>query len=104
MVIAITTGIVLASLLFMKQVAEMTKVHDITDHKKLVNVDIPQNWKILKINGPLFFAAADSVFSELSKLSDLCFSRKITDNHVFSETLAQLKIKISRKNHVKTPR
>lgn len=70
MVIAITTGIILASLLFMKQIAEMTKVHDITDHKKLVNVDIPQKWKVFKINGPLFFAAADSVFSELSQLSE----------------------------------
>ena len=70
MVIAITTGIVLASLVFMKQIAEMTKVHDITNHKKLVNMKIPQNWKVFKINGPLFFAAADSVFGELSHLSE----------------------------------
>jgi SulP family sulfate permease len=70
MVIAITTGIVLASLLFMKQIAEMTKVHDITKHKKLINSNLPVNWKVYKINGPLFFAAADNVFGELAQLCE----------------------------------
>ena len=70
MVIAIVAGIVLASLLFMKQIAEMTKVHDITDHKRLIHVPLPEKWKVFKINGPLFFAAADSVFGELSHLSN----------------------------------
>lgn len=70
MVIAITTGIVLASLLFMKQIAEMTKVHDITKHKKLVNSNLPVNWNVYKINGPLFFAAADNVFGELAQLCE----------------------------------
>jgi len=69
MVIAIATGIVLASLLFMKQIAEMTKVHDITDSKRLSSYSIPDDWKIFKINGPLFFAAADNVFGELAQLS-----------------------------------
>lgn len=72
MVIAISTGIVLASLLFMKQIADMTKVHDITEHKKLVTQTLPKNWRVYKINGPLFFAAADGVFGELSQLSDEC--------------------------------
>jgi len=69
MVIAIVTGIVLASLLFMKQIAEMTKVHDITYNKRFSHYSIPENWKIFKINGPLFFAAADNVFGELTQLS-----------------------------------
>jgi SulP family sulfate permease len=68
MVIAITTGIVLASLLFMKQIAEMTKIRDITEYNKLVNLKVPDGWKVFKINGPLFFAAADRVFGELSQL------------------------------------
>jgi SulP family sulfate permease len=70
MVIAIAAGIVLAALLFMKQVAEMTKIHDITDHPRMVNRYIPQGWKVFKINGPLFFAAADRVFGELLVLSE----------------------------------
>ncbi len=69
MVIAITAGIVLASLLFMKEIAEMTRIHDITDNKKLVGIEVPAGWKIFKINGPLFFAAADRVFGELALLS-----------------------------------
>lgn len=72
MVVAISVGIVLASLLFMKQIAEMTKVHDISEHNKLVQIELPNGWKVYKINGPLFFAAADSVFGELSFLSDDC--------------------------------
>jgi sulfate permease, SulP family len=69
MVIAISTGIVLASLLFMKQMADMTKVQDITHNQKMVDEPVPEGWKIYKINGPLFFAAADRVFAELSILS-----------------------------------
>ena len=69
MVIAISAGIILASLLFMKQVADMTKVQDISEQKKHVHVDLPPHWKVFKINGPLFFAAADSVFGELAHLS-----------------------------------
>lgn len=70
MVIAIVAGIVLASLLFMKQIADMTKVHDITKSRRLNRYFIPEGWKVFKINGPLFFAAADKVFGELSLASD----------------------------------
>jgi SulP family sulfate permease len=70
MVIAISVGIILASLLFMKQVADMTKVQDISEQKKHVDVELPPYWKVFKINGPLFFAAADSVFAELAHLSE----------------------------------
>jgi len=66
MVIAITAGIVLSSLLFMKQIAEMTTVRDVTENKKLIDVEVPSNWQIFKINGPLFFAAADRIFGELA--------------------------------------
>jgi|TARA_B110000503_G_scaffold37553_1_gene61411 SulP family sulfate permease len=70
MVIAITAGIILASLLFMKEIAETTKVHDISVDRKMVDMAIPVGWKVFKINGPLFFAAADRVFGELSLLCD----------------------------------
>ncbi|WP_372940685.1 C4-dicarboxylic acid transporter DauA [Shewanella sp.] len=69
MVIAISAGIILASLLFMKQVADMTKVQDISEQKKHIHVELPPRWKVFKINGPLFFAAADGVFGELVHLS-----------------------------------
>lgn len=70
MVIAITTGIVLASLLFMKEIAEMTRVTDITANKKLIDRVIPEDWQVFKISGPLFFAAADRIFGEIANLSE----------------------------------
>ncbi|MGI5307972.1 SulP family inorganic anion transporter [Rheinheimera sp. WS51] len=69
MVIAITAGIVLAALLFMKQIAAMTKVTDISQHKKHISTALPEGWLALKISGPLFFAAADRVFADIAQIS-----------------------------------
>ncbi|WP_049721207.1 C4-dicarboxylic acid transporter DauA [Gilvimarinus polysaccharolyticus] len=66
MVIAISAGMLLASVLFVRQIAGMTKVVDITDNKKFVT-EVPQGWKVFKIKGPLFFAAADRVFGEINE-------------------------------------
>ncbi len=68
MVIAITTGMLLATVLFVKNIADMTRVVDISGHERLVPQGVPANWRVYKINGPLFFAAADRVFSELALL------------------------------------
>jgi len=70
MVIAITVGIIMAALLFMKEIAEMTKVTDITDNRRMVPESLAEGWHVFKISGPLFFAAADRVFGELSTLCD----------------------------------
>lgn len=69
MVIAITTGVLLAAVLFMREVAEMTKVTDITTGQRLKQANIPEGWRVFKINGPLFFAAADRIFGELAEMS-----------------------------------
>ncbi|WP_025121125.1 MULTISPECIES: C4-dicarboxylic acid transporter DauA [unclassified Serratia (in: enterobacteria)] len=56
MVIAITVGIVLASLLFMRRIARMTRLSELSaDDGRLV----------LRVNGPLFFAAAERIFNDL---------------------------------------
>ncbi|MER1750256.1 C4-dicarboxylic acid transporter DauA [Proteus mirabilis] len=63
MVIAITIGIVLASLLFMRRIANMTKITESTytnDDKQLL---------VVRVNGPLFFAAAERIFNELRERS-----------------------------------
>lgn len=61
MVIAITVGIVLASLLFMRRIARMTRLSTISEeHHRLV----------LRVNGPLFFAAAERIFNELLARSE----------------------------------
>lgn len=67
MVIAITAGIVLAAILFMKEIADMTRVVEITRNKQYVQAGVPENCRIFKITGPLFFAAADKIFSELTR-------------------------------------
>ncbi|MCK0163342.1 C4-dicarboxylic acid transporter DauA [Marinobacter sp. S6332] len=69
MVIAITTGVLLAAVLFMREMAEMTKVTDITTGKRVSDENLPPGWRVFKINGPLFFAAADRIFGELAELS-----------------------------------
>ncbi|MCB1694840.1 MAG: C4-dicarboxylic acid transporter DauA [Pseudomonadales bacterium] len=66
MVIAITAGVLLACILFVNEMASMTRVTDISGNKKLVDVALPDRWAVLKINGPLFFAAADRAFGEIS--------------------------------------
>jgi SulP family sulfate permease len=57
MVLAISVGIVLSSLIFVREIAAMTSLREIS----------PAHYKV---NGPLFFAAADRIFSELSLLSE----------------------------------
>ncbi len=69
MVIAITTGVLLAAVLFMREMAQMTKVADITGGKRVAGANLPPGWQVFKINGPLFFAAAERVFGELAILS-----------------------------------
>jgi SulP family sulfate permease len=70
MVIAITTGILLAALLFVKEIAAMSKVTDISHNRKQVEQPIPEGWQVLKISGPLFFAAAERVFADIARLTD----------------------------------
>jgi len=66
MVIAISAGILLASVLFVKQMAEMTRLTDVSANPKYVRHELPAQWQVFRINGPLFFAAADRIFGELS--------------------------------------
>ena len=58
MVIAISVGIVLASLLFMRRIARMTRL-------AAVNVEVPEDVLVLRVIGPLFFAAAEGLFTDL---------------------------------------
>ncbi|OCF96284.1 C4-dicarboxylic acid transporter DauA [Gilliamella apicola] len=57
MVIAITIGIVLASILFMRRIARMTRLVELSQGN--------EKTLVLRISGPLFFAAAERTFLEL---------------------------------------
>lgn len=70
MVIAISTGIVLASLMFMRDIAGMTRVNDISTQRKHVPAELPSGWSVIKVTGPLFFAAADRVFEEVLAMAE----------------------------------
>ncbi|MBE8595171.1 C4-dicarboxylic acid transporter DauA [Xenorhabdus sp. BG5] len=61
MVVAITIGIVLASLLFMRKIANMTRI----SISPATNNDT--GLLVVRINGPLFFAAAERIFAELKE-------------------------------------
>ncbi|ERT12769.1 transporter [Photorhabdus temperata J3] len=63
MVIAITIGIVLASLLFMRRIANMTRI------SQLPQTNGDKSLLVVRINGPLFFAAAERIFAELKEAS-----------------------------------
>lgn len=59
MVIAISVGVLLASLLFIRTIAEMTKAIEYNAPDDLSDV------LVYRVSGPLFFAAADKLFSDL---------------------------------------
>lgn len=67
MVIAITVGILLAAILFMKTIADMTRLIDVSENSQYLSKPLPENWRVFKVTGPLFFAAADKIFSELTR-------------------------------------
>ncbi|MEX9569955.1 C4-dicarboxylic acid transporter DauA [Providencia vermicola] len=64
MVIAITVGIVLASLLFMRRIANMTRISELPE------TDETKSRLVVRVNGPLFFAAAERIFDELRVKSE----------------------------------
>lgn len=70
MVVAIGFGMMLAAILFVREIAEMTKVTDISTQRRWVHAELPPGWVVYRINGPLFFAAADRIFSELLHVSE----------------------------------
>ncbi len=73
LVVAIGVGMVMAALLFMKRMADVTEAHawiDIddedTDPDNILLKKIPKNTRVFEINGPMFFAASDKYSYMLS--------------------------------------
>lgn len=66
LVVAIGVGLVMASLFFMKRMADVTEAHswvdvddEDTDPDNILRKKIPHNTRVYEINGPMFFAASD---------------------------------------------
>jgi sulfate permease, SulP family len=63
MVIAVTVGVLLAALLFMKRMAVMTRVS--LEQPRLPAFELPPGIKVYEIAGPMFFGAAKTAMATL---------------------------------------
>ncbi len=67
LVVAIEIGMVMAAILFMKRMSEVTVVHgwkyadDDDDPDSITLRDVPKNTLVYEISGPMFFGAADKL-------------------------------------------
>jgi SulP family sulfate permease len=68
MVIAVTVGVVLAALLFMRRMSVLTKAELETPSD--LKIDVPPGVRIYEIAGPLFFGAAKSAMETLHTVGD----------------------------------
>ncbi len=75
LVIAIGIGLLLASLLFMRRMADVTDVRFILDDSEdedqletLDNIKTPENVSLYEINGPFFFGAADKFIRAVKEI------------------------------------
>jgi SulP family sulfate permease len=67
MVIAVTTGIVLSSLLFMRRMAEVSGTTLMGDDHPELDEPLPRGVVLYEIAGPLFFGAAQKALSTISR-------------------------------------
>lgn len=72
LVIAVNVGVMLAALLFMKQMTESVKIKGETDEDmaEFCPVGVPKGVQIYSIDGPFFFGAASSFESALASLHE----------------------------------
>lgn len=71
MVVAVTVGVVLAALLFMKRMAELTYSRAALDPRgSEADVDLPAGVELYEIAGPLFFGAAQEAMGTLELAGD----------------------------------
>jgi SulP family sulfate permease len=69
MVIAVSTGVVLASLLFIRRISSMTGVEMMQPAEHLRLEGLPSHIAVYDINGPLFFGAAEKAIATLSRVN-----------------------------------
>jgi SulP family sulfate permease len=68
MVIAVTVGVVLAALLFMRRMSVLTRAELETPTE--LKIDLPSGVRVYEIAGPLFFGAAKSAMEALHSVGD----------------------------------
>jgi SulP family sulfate permease len=68
MVVSVTVGIVMAALLFMRRMAEVSGVTLIGEHHPLISEPLPRGLLLYEIAGPLFFGAAQRAIGVISRV------------------------------------
>lgn len=68
MVVAVGVGVVLAALLFMGRMAELSGAKQITGEQVHVEGGLPEGVRLYEIAGPLFFGAAEKAMDTLQRL------------------------------------
>jgi len=69
MVIAVSTGVVLASILFIRRITVMSGVEMVATEEHLHLAELPPHVAVYDVNGPLFFGAAEKALSVLHRLN-----------------------------------
>jgi sulfate permease, SulP family len=65
MTISVTAGLILAAMLFIRQMAELTGAELVEHHEHTRNLPLPEHVVVYDINGPLFFGAAEKAMKTL---------------------------------------
>jgi SulP family sulfate permease len=65
MVVAVSVGVVMAALLFMKRMAEVSTVRLVDEHPFAIDRPLPKGVVVYEIAGPLFFGAAQKAMAVL---------------------------------------
>jgi sulfate permease, SulP family len=68
MVVAVTVGMLLASMLFMRRMADVASVSLVADSHPRFQVKLPKKTLVYEINGPLFFGAAEKAVDALKAI------------------------------------
>jgi sulfate permease, SulP family len=67
MVVAVSVGVVLAAILFMRRMAELTEARALLgDSDETGQIELPDGVLLYEINGPLFFGAAQNAMTALT--------------------------------------
>jgi sulfate permease, SulP family len=80
MVLAVTVGVVLAALLFMRRMAVLTKV--VLDTRSTERYDLPPGVRLYVVAGPLFFGAAKSAMAALHNAGGIGGTLILSMEHV----------------------
>lgn len=72
MVVGVSVGIILASLLFMQRISALTRIEFSSNKtgRPTKHINLPDNVMVYKINGPLFFGTVEKAFESYNFIHD----------------------------------